>query len=56
MNKITIDLDGAGKKIGIVQSRFNSDIGDGLLAACHAELLRLGVKSEHIRIATVPGA
>ena len=56
MNKITINLDGAGKKIGIVQSRFNSDIGDGLLAACHAELLRLGVKSEHIRIATVPGA
>ena len=56
MNKIIIDLDGAGKKIGIVQSRFNSDIGNGLLVACHTELLRLGVKSEHIRIATVPGA
>ncbi len=56
MNKIAINLDGAGKKIGVVLSRFNSNIGDGLLAACHAELLKLGVIPEHIRIATVPGA
>jgi 6,7-dimethyl-8-ribityllumazine synthase len=56
LNKININLNGAGKKIGIVLSRFNSDIGDGLLAACHAELLKLGVKAEHIVVATVPGA
>ena len=56
MNKIAVNLDGTGKKIGVVVSRFNSNIGDGLLAACHAELLKLGVKPEHIRIATVPGA
>lgn len=56
MNKIKINLDGTGKKIGVVLSRFNSDIGDGLLAACHAELLKLGVKNDDIRIATVPGA
>mgnify|MGYP003433169389 FL=1 len=56
MNKININLDGAGKKIGIVQSRFNPDVCDGLLSACYAELLKLGVKKEHIRIATVPGA
>ncbi|MGQ0442888.1 MAG: 6,7-dimethyl-8-ribityllumazine synthase [Methylophilaceae bacterium] len=56
MNKISINLDGTGKKIGVVLSRFNSNIGDGLLAACYAELLKLGVKSEHIHIATVPGA
>ena len=56
MNKININLNGAGKKIGIVLSRFNSNIGDGLLAACYAELLKLGVKPEHIVIATVPGA
>ena len=37
-------------------SRFNSNIGDGLLAACHAELLKLGVNPEHIVVATVPGA
>ena len=56
MNKIKISLDGTGKKIGVVLSRFNSDIGDGLLAACHAELLKLGVNNDDIRIATVPGA
>lgn len=56
MNKIDINLNGSGKKIGIVQSRFNGDICDGLLAACHAELLKLGVKAQDIRVATVPGA
>ena len=39
-----------------MQSRFNSDIGEGLLAACHAELIRLGVRAGDIRVATVPGA
>ena len=56
MDKIQINLDGTGKKIGIVLSRFNSNIGDGLLTACHAELLKLGVNATDIRIATVPGA
>ena len=56
MDKIAINLDGAGKKIGVVVSRFNSNICDGLLAACYAELLKLGVKPADIRIATVPGA
>lgn len=56
MDKIAKNLDGTGKKIGIVLSRFNSNIGDGLLDACHAELLKLGVAAEDITIATVPGA
>ncbi|MEE9331540.1 MAG: 6,7-dimethyl-8-ribityllumazine synthase [Methylophilaceae bacterium] len=56
MDKIAINLDGTGKKIGIVLSRFNSNIGDGLLSACHAELLKLGVMAEDITVATVPGA
>jgi 6,7-dimethyl-8-ribityllumazine synthase len=56
LNKININLDGTGKKIGIVQSRFNPEVCDGLLSACYTELLRLGVKKEDIRIATVPGA
>jgi 6,7-dimethyl-8-ribityllumazine synthase len=56
VNKIEINLNGAGKKIGIVQSRFNADVCDGLLSACYAELLKLGVKAADIRIATVPGA
>jgi len=56
LNRIAQDLNGAGKKIGIVLSRFNSNIGDALLNACHQELLKLGVKAQDIKIATVPGA
>jgi len=43
-------------QVGIVLSRFNSDIGAGLLSACQSELLKLGVESDDITIATVPGA
>ena len=42
MNELSINLQGQGLRIGIVLSRFNSDIGDGLLSACKAELLKLG--------------
>ncbi|MFA6041466.1 MAG: 6,7-dimethyl-8-ribityllumazine synthase [Methylophilus sp.] len=56
MNKIAINLDGKGKKIGIVQARFNQNIGEGLLTACHQELIKLGVNANDITIATVPGA
>lgn len=50
------DLDGEALSVGIVMSRFNPDICEGLLAACVAELQRLGVTPADIEIATVPGA
>lgn len=50
------DLDGRGLRIGIVMSRFNQDVCEGLLSACTAELLRLNVAPDLVRIATVPGA
>ena len=56
MNELEINLDGHGMRIGIVLSRFNSDIGDGLLSACEKELIKLGVAAEDITLATVPGA
>ncbi|CAG0952000.1 6,7-dimethyl-8-ribityllumazine synthase [Methylophilaceae bacterium] len=56
MKEIEINLDGKGMQIGIVLSRFNSDIGDGLLSACKAELIKLGVAEDAITVATVPGA
>lgn len=56
MNEIEQNLDGKGMHIGVVLSRFNSDIGDGLLSACKAELRKLGVADEDITLATVPGA
>ncbi|HWU83076.1 MAG TPA: 6,7-dimethyl-8-ribityllumazine synthase [Methylophilaceae bacterium] len=56
MKKIDLNLDGKGMRIGIVLSRFNPEIGHGLLAACEAELLKLGVAADDIVLATVPGA
>ena len=50
------DLDGAGLAVGIVMSRFNQDVCEGLLSACAAELQRLGVDESDMEIATVPGA
>ncbi len=56
MREIKKNLDGQGMQVGIVLSRFNSNIGEGLLSACKSELLKLGVADDAITIATVPGA
>lgn len=56
MREIQRNLDGKGMQVGIVLSRFNSNIGEGLLSACKSELLKLGVADDAITIATVPGA
>ena len=50
------NLNGAGLKIGIVMSRFNLPICEGLLSACVDELKRLGVADADMVIANVPGA
>jgi len=47
---------GTGLSVGIVMSRFNPDICEGLLAACVGELRQLGVADSNITIATVAGA
>ncbi|MGE5319079.1 MAG: 6,7-dimethyl-8-ribityllumazine synthase [Hyphomicrobiaceae bacterium] len=47
---------GKGLKFGIVMSRFNRDICEGLLSACEAELLRLGVARQDVLLVNVPGA
>jgi len=49
-------LTGAGVRIGIVMSRFNIDIGEGLLGACTEELRRCGVRGQDLLLITVPGA
>ena len=56
MKEIEKNLDGAGLRIGIVQSRFNTEVCEGLLAACRASLVQHGVKENDITLATVPGA
>lgn len=50
------NLDGRGLKVGIVMSRFNLPVCEGLLSSCVAELKRLGVADADMRIANVPGA
>jgi 6,7-dimethyl-8-ribityllumazine synthase len=49
-------LAGSGLSVGLVMSRFNPDVCEGLLAACVAELRRLGVAERDMTIATVAGA
>ena len=50
------NLDGRGLRVGIVMSRFNLPVCEGLLSACVAELKRLGVAASDMEIANVPGA
>jgi 6,7-dimethyl-8-ribityllumazine synthase len=54
--EIEPQLAGAGLRIGLAMSRFNLDVGEGLLSACTAELTRLGVAPSDMLILTVPGA
>jgi len=56
MKEIEKNLNGAGLRIGIVQSRFNVEVCEGLLGACRAALLKNGVREDDITLATVPGA
>lgn len=50
------NLNGAGLRIGLVMSRFNLPVCEGLLSAAVAELKRLGVADCDMTIANVPGA
>lgn len=49
-------LDGTGRRVGIVQARFNEAVTAELLRACLAELAALGVAEADIRRVQVPGA
>ncbi|WP_374510402.1 6,7-dimethyl-8-ribityllumazine synthase [Niveibacterium sp.] len=54
--EITPELNGAGLRVGIVMSRFNQYVCEGLLSAATTELVNRGVAHDAILIATVPGA
>ena len=56
MKEIEQNHNGHGLRIGIVQSRFNPEICEGLLGACRAQLVKQGVTENDITLATVPGA
>ena len=50
------NLDGNGLRVGVVMSRFNIDVAEGLLGACTEELRKCGVRAEDMLLVTVPGA
>lgn len=50
------DLNGSGLRIGIVMSRFNQEVAEGLLSSCTAALAKHGVRASDIYIVSVPGA
>lgn len=56
MKEIEQNLNGKGLRIGIVQSRFNTPVCEGLLGACREQLEQSGVSEDDITLATVPGA
>jgi 6,7-dimethyl-8-ribityllumazine synthase len=54
--RIEPNLRGEGRRVAIVQSRFNPEIGEGLLASALRALREAGVADDAITIVTVPGA
>jgi len=56
MKEIEKNHNGKNLRIGIVQSRFNPEICEGLLGECRAQLVKQGVAEADILLATVPGA
>ncbi|MEO5763991.1 MAG: 6,7-dimethyl-8-ribityllumazine synthase [Casimicrobiaceae bacterium] len=56
IRRIVPSTRGHGRRVAIVLSRFNREIGEGLLAGALRALAEAGVADDDIRIATVPGA
>jgi 6,7-dimethyl-8-ribityllumazine synthase len=56
IKRIAATSDGAGRRVGIVLSRFNPEIGDGLLAGALRALREAAVSEGDVVVASVPGA
>ena len=56
MKHIPVVMSGEGMVVGIVRSRFNESVGLAMLEACCARLIELGVDTDDIVVASVPGA
>jgi 6,7-dimethyl-8-ribityllumazine synthase len=54
--RIAPSTDGAGRRVAIVVSRFNAEIGDGLLGGALRALAEAGVAVGDILVVSVPGA
>ena len=56
IQRIESSADGAQRRVAIVQSRFNPEIGEGLLRGALRALKEANVGDERITVVTVPGA
>jgi len=56
IRRIDAQVRGTGRRVAIVLSRFNAEIGDGLLAGALRALDEAGVATENVAVVTVPGA
>ena len=56
IRRITPSHNGDGLRVGIVMSRFNATIGEGLLAGALRALKESGVAESDITVVSVPGA
>ncbi len=54
--RIAPDESGRGRRVGVVLSRFNSPVGERLLAGALRALSERGVVDGDVTVATVPGA
>ncbi len=53
---LELSLNGKGLRVGVVMSRFNIEVSEGLLEACNGGLLEHGVATGDITLITVAGA
>ena len=56
VRRIDPSHDGDGLRVGIVLSRFNPAVGEGLLAGALRALMEAGVAESDITVVSVPGA
>jgi 6,7-dimethyl-8-ribityllumazine synthase len=56
VHRIEPSTRGEGRRVGVVLSRFNAPIGEGLLAGCLRALREAGVADDDVTLVSVPGA
>jgi len=56
IQEIKSSHDGKGLRVGIAMSRFNREVGEGLLQAAVGALVKAHVKESDMMLVTVPGA
>ena len=56
IRRIAPSTAGTGRRVALVLSRFNPEIGEGLLAGAQRALRESGVAEQDVTLVTVPGA